>query len=121
MTMSLNQNQNTRQTSMEGRRINLYETANESDDDTSKPETPGTTATTISLLTVDLSSHEYLSPSVPERPASAREEAPREIVKQLADSVIPKLSAVLDQEKALAACTLIVSQIIGPALRKRTL
>jgi hypothetical protein len=48
-------------------------------------------------------------------------EAPREVIKLLIEFVIPKLSAALDQEKALTACTLIVNQIIGPALRKRTL
>ena len=105
---------------MEGRRITLYQgDTNESEDDTSKPGTPG--IQTIGPVNVDLSSQEFLSPPLFERPTSARGEPPREIVKQLTESVIPKLSAVLDQEKVLSACTSIVNQIIGPAIRKRTL
>ena len=105
---------------MEGRRITLYlGDANESEHDTSKPGTPG--IETIDYVDPDLSSQEFLSPPLHERPASARGEPSREIVKQLTESVIPKLSAVLDQEKVLAACTLIVNQIIVPVIRKRTL
>ena len=105
---------------MEGRRITLYQVdANESEDDTSKAGIPGINI--IGYIDVDLSSQEFLSPPLVDRPTSARVEPPREIVKQLTESVIPKLSAVLDQEKVLSACTLIVNQIIGPAIRKRTL
>ena len=102
---------------MEGRRITLYQgDANESEDDMIKPGTPG-----IQTIKLDLSSQEFLSPPFLERPTSARGEPPREIVKRLTESIIPKLSAILDQEKVLSACTLIVNQIIGPAIRKRTL
>lgn len=105
---------------MEVRRITLYQgDANESGDDTTKPGTPG--INTFEPVDLDLSFQEFLSPSLVDRPTSARGEPPREIVKQLTESVIPKLSAVLDQEKVLSACTLIVNQIIGPAIRKRTL
>ncbi len=105
---------------MEGRWITLYQgDANESEDDTSKSGTPG--IKTIEYVDTDLSSQEFLSPPLLERPTSARGEPSREIVKQLTESVIPKLSAVLDQEKVLSACTSIVNQIIGPAIRKRTL
>lgn len=107
---------------MEGRRITLYQgELNESEDDTSKPGTPGIQI--IEPLDVDLSSQDFLSPRLPslERPSSARGEPSHEIVKQLTEYVIPKLSTVLDQEKVLSACTLIVNQIIGPAIRKRTL
>ena len=102
---------------MEVRRITLYQgDANESEDDTTKPGTPG--IYTIEPVDLDLSFQEFLSTSLV---TSARGEPPREIVKQLTESVIPKLSAVLDQEKVLSACTLIVNQIIGPAIRKRAL
>jgi hypothetical protein len=105
---------------MEGRRISLYQSdANESEDDMSKPGTPG--FQTFEACKVDSSSQEFLSPPLIERLTSARGEPPREIVKQLTESVIPKLSAVLDQEKVLSACTSIVNQIIGPAVRKRTM
>jgi hypothetical protein len=117
LTLALNQNSHTRPTSMEGRRITLYQgEMNESKDDTSKPGTLGIFLK-CSSKTSDLSSQELLSAP----PTSSRGEAPREIVKLLTDSVIPKLSGVLDSEKGLAACSLIVNQIIGPAFRKRTL
>ena len=52
---------------MEGRRITLYlGDANESENDTSKPGTPG--IETIGYVDPDLSSQEFLSPPLHERP-----------------------------------------------------
>jgi len=76
---------------------------------------------TIPAYPEDLSSQEFLSLPTLERPSTAKGEAPLEIIKQLTTSVIPKLSAILDQEKVLASCMLIMNHIIGPATRKRTL
>lgn len=66
-------------------------------------------------------SREFLSPPHPERSGSGRRDSASEMSRQLTDFVIPKLNAILDLEKSLAACTLIMNQIISPALRKRNL
>jgi hypothetical protein len=71
------------------------------------------------MLRSDFASQEFLSAATFDRPSSAKGDTSREILLQLKESVVPKLSTVLDQEKVLAACTLIVSQVIGPVLRKR--
>ena len=69
---------------------------------------------------VVLQAQDFLSPTTFEKPVSLRGDASRDVLTNLRVLVIPKLSAVLDQEKLLAACNLIMAQIIGPALRKRT-
>jgi hypothetical protein len=115
LSLAFNQNP-IRQTSPEGRKLVPVDSDIQSDDDmrsTSKPGTPGMTLNI--LLTIDLSGQEF--PSASTKSASA----PREILKQLSGNVIPKLRAVLDNERGLAACSLIMNSIIGPALRKRTL
>jgi hypothetical protein len=84
-----------------------------SEDEMSKPGTPG--ISNLGILMVD--------PSIQEPIASPTKvtHAPREILRQLSGTVLPKLHAVLDNERGLAACSSIMSSIIAPALRKRTL
>jgi hypothetical protein len=119
----VNQNPHPRSTSMEGRRITLYQTENnpELEDELINSGTPGNGLHMIRTDVIDLSSQEFLSPAILERPGTAKGEAPLEIVKQLAASVLPKLNAILDQEKVLASCMLIMNYILGPAIRKRTM
>jgi len=65
-------------------------------------------------------SEELLSPPPFDR-ASAGKDTTEETLNLLTQTILPRLGAILDQEKVLAACTLIANQIVSPAVRKRTL
>ena len=122
LTLCLSQTSHPRASSMEGKRITLYQSdVVESSESLSKPGTPGKPKCNSLLIMIDLGTREFLSPPLVERSNSGKGDAPSEIATQLTDFVIPKLNAILDLEKSLAACTLIMTQIISPALRKRNL
>jgi len=118
LSLAFNQNPPARPLS-EVRRVNLNEneSGNQSDEELSKPGTPGTSKNNLLLTTLDLPSQDLSSL----RPAGRSLATSHEILKQLTDVVIPKLGAVLDQEKCVAAGGLIMNHIVGPTLRKRTL
>jgi hypothetical protein len=91
-----------------------------SDEDPSKPGTPGTLLQPTKL-TLALPSEESISPPALEKPSPVRADPSDETMRLLIEFVFPKLGQILDQDRTLAACTLIVNQIIGPAVRKRNL
>jgi hypothetical protein len=117
VTLAFNQTPHPRQASIEGRRLYEGDNNNQSEDELSKPGAPGIITFDLGLMTTDLSSQEASPSQSFVRPNLA----PREILKQLAESVVPKLGIVLDQEKCSAACSLVMNSIISPVLRKRTL
>ena len=122
LTLSLSQNSHPRASSLDGKRVNLSQNdAIESAESLSKPGTPGIIRCDTPLTVIDLQSREFLAPPLTERSSAARGDTPSEMSRQLTEFIMPKLNAILDLEKSLAACSLIMTQIISPALRKRNL
>jgi hypothetical protein len=105
---------------MEGKRAASFqnEATGEGEEDS---RTPGKAQAIWNVNLPDLSSQEFLQLGSSDRPSSGRGEVYDEILKLLTKSVIPKFTATLDQEKVSTGCALIVTLVIGPALRRRTL